>query len=283
MPRRWFATANPQPLRDVEVSHDKASVLDLSFVPGVATGVAALAVGAFLSVAPLSSTSAQEPPQPPSPPPLAPAEGQGAQLYLRDCAWCHGTSIEGTARGPTLAGTGEASNHFYLTTGRMPIADPADPIRRRPPVYSPEEITAIVDHVVRLGGGPASPAVDPQAGDLGQGGELYRLHCGQCHGATGAGFPLLSGRTSPPMWHATAREVAESIRIGPGGMPVFSRETLSDQEVNAVVRYVLYLQEPDDRGGYHLFRVGPLTEGMVAWLIGIVALLVAARLLGERT
>jgi len=250
----------------------------------IAAGFAALAVAAFLWVVPLAPTSAQvPPPPPPPPPPPAAGEALGAQLYLRDCAWCHGNSIEGTARGPSLVGTGEAANHFYLTTGRMPIADPADLIRRRPPIYSPEEITAVVDHVVRLGGGPPSPTVNPQAGELGPGGELYRLHCGPCHGATGAGFPLLSGRNSPALWHATAREVAESIRIGPGGMPVFSPQTLSDQEVNAIVRYVLYLQDPVDRGGYHLFRVGPLTEGMVAWLVGIVLLLCAARLLGERT
>jgi ubiquinol-cytochrome c reductase cytochrome c subunit len=212
---------------------------------------------------PPGGVSAQAP-TPPSP------QGQGGELYLRDCAWCHGANLEGTSRGPTLVGTGEASNRFYLTTGRMPIADPNELIRRRPSVYS-----------AALGGGPASPAVDPAAGDLGPGGELYRLHCGQCHGATGAGFPLLSGRSSPAVWNSTAVEVAQAIRVGPGGMPVFSPETLTDQEVNAIVRYVLYLQDPDDRGGFHLFRVGPLTEGIVAWLVGIVLLLFAARLLGE--
>ena len=214
--------------------------------------------------------------------PTAEPAGRGANLYLRDCAWCHGNSLEGTARAPSLVGVGEASTRFYLATGRMPIAAPDELIRRGPPAYPPEEIRAIVDHVVAVGGGPRSPTVDPDAGDVAQGGELYRLHCGPCHGATGAGFPLLGGRNSPTVWEATPREVAEAIRIGPGGMPVFAPDTLTDEEVDSIVRYVTYLQDPDDRGGYHLFRIGPLTEGVVAWLAGVGLLLLAARRLGGR-
>jgi len=39
---------------------------------------------------------------------------------------------------------------------------------------------------------------------------------------------------------------------------------------------------PDDRGGWSLGHLGPIPEGMVAWLIGIAALLAVARAVGER-
>ena len=253
-----------------------------------AFSLAALAAGPVSTIPPSPVASIPRPATPERTPLLRPtqatpaSESRGAELYLRDCAWCHGSRVEGTARAPSLVGSGEAATRFYLTTGRMPIDSPDDAVRRRPPAYSPEEIRAIADHVTGLGGGPPAPTVDAAAGDVAHGGYLYRLHCGACHGATGAGFPLLRGQISPPMWYASLNEVAEAIRIGPGSMPVFSPETLTDEEVNSIVRYVSYLQDPEDPGGLNLFRVGPITEGAVAWVAGIGLLLLAARMLGER-
>ena len=56
------------------------------------------------------------------------------------------------------------------------------------------------------------------------------------------------------------------MRTGPGQMPVFGPDTFSDHQVNSIVRYVRYLSDPDDPGGFSLGRIGPITEGLVALL-----------------
>jgi ubiquinol-cytochrome c reductase cytochrome c subunit len=65
-------------------------------------------------------------------------------------------------------------------------------------------------------------------------------------------------------------------------MPSFGEESLADEDVAAVAAYVRELQDPEDRGGHPLFRLGPLPEGAVAWIVGIGALLLFVGWAGER-
>jgi ubiquinol-cytochrome c reductase cytochrome c subunit len=46
---------------------------------------------------------------------------------------------------------------------------------------------------------------------------------------------------------------------------------------------VNYTRDPEDRGGWGIGHIGPIPEGMVAWLLAGGALLLAIRLIGERT
>ncbi len=46
--------------------------------------------------------------------------------------------------------------------------------------------------------------------------------------------------------------------------------------------YVEKTKDADNRGGWDLGGVGPIPEGMVAFFIGLLALLIVSRLLGER-
>ncbi|HEX4465650.1 MAG TPA: cytochrome c, partial [Solirubrobacteraceae bacterium] len=82
---------------------------------------------------------------------------------------------------------------------------------------------------------------------------------------------------------ATPTQIAQAIRIGPYVMPRFGTAELSDAQVDSIARYVQSTQHPDDRGGWGIGRIGPIPEGMVTWLLAVVALLLIARLLGERT
>jgi ubiquinol-cytochrome c reductase cytochrome c subunit len=82
---------------------------------------------------------------------------------------------------------------------------------------------------------------------------------------------------------ATSVEVAEAIRTGPSNMPVFGPDTLTDQQVNSIVRYVEYLRDPDHPGGEPLGLVGPITEGFVAILIGLGALMLITRWIEPRS
>src|SRR5699024_11355209 len=46
----------------------------------------------------------------------------GRDLFVANCATCHGLDAQGTEVAPTLVGVGAASVHFQVTTGRMPMA-----------------------------------------------------------------------------------------------------------------------------------------------------------------
>lgn len=220
---------------------------------------------------------------------------RGRVLYLRDCAWCHGDRGEGTDRGPDLDGEldGPAYTDFMLTTGRMPLADPADPTVRAEPAYSAPEIDDLVAYVASFGGGgPEVPRPDPTAGDLALGAELYLENCAACHSSTGVGGALTSGRTAPSLLDSTPVQVAEAMLVGPGclqgtrtcaagegAMPIFE---LDNREVDAIVAYIDNLQTTGARGGAELGRLGPFSEGAVAWLIGLLALVVLVRSIGTK-
>jgi ubiquinol-cytochrome c reductase cytochrome c subunit len=206
---------------------------------------------------------------------------RGHDLFLTSCASCHGAEGGGTAQGPSLRGVGAAAADFQLSTGRMPLSDPTAQAVRKPPAFSPREIKALVAYVASLGHGPPIPDVDPAAGDLSEGGTLFRLNCAACHSAAGTGGALSYGDDAPNLWSATPLQVAEAMRSGPGQMPVFGPDTFSSHQVDSIVRYVRYLHDPDDPGGFSLGRIGPITEGMVALLIGLPVLLFVCRRIEE--
>ena len=64
-------------------------------------------------------------------------------------------------------------------------------------------------------------------------------------------------------------------------MPRFSEHDISAHELDSLVRYVLYTRDPNDRGGWSLEHLGPVPEGIVAWLVAGLALVLAARVIGE--
>ncbi|MGH9050319.1 MAG: cytochrome bc1 complex diheme cytochrome c subunit [Acidimicrobiia bacterium] len=197
---------------------------------------------------------------------------RGHELFLTGCSSCHGVDGEGTDQAPGLVGVGAASADFQLSTGRMPNTEPNRQAVPKPPAYDREEIDALVAYVASLGDGPAIPDIDDPPGDLVGGGRLFTLNCAACHSSAGNGGALSSGRNAPTLHGATRVQVAEAIRTGPGPMPVFGPETLSDKQVNSIVEYVHYLRDPEDPGGLDLGLVGPITEGLVALLFGLVVL-----------
>lgn len=202
--------------------------------------------------------------------------------YLADCATCHGPQGRGTNRGPTLQGVGPASVDFMVRSGRMPLNDPNDQMERRKPKYSDRRINDLIAYASSLtDGGPAIPNVDVAAGDTGRGATLYRLQCAACHSWAGTGGAL-EGRQAPPVTPASAVQVAEAVRTGPGTMPVFGKAALTTRQVNDLTAYTDTLRHPDNRGGSPLKYLGPVAEGAVAIVIGLGAVIAMTRFLGER-
>ena len=64
---------------------------------------------------------------------------------------------------------------------------------------------------------------------------------------------------------------------------MFGSDTITDPELDSLVRYVLYLRHPDDRGGSGLGRAGPLIEGFVGLLVGLGLMVVITRFIGTRS
>jgi ubiquinol-cytochrome c reductase cytochrome c subunit len=88
---------------------------------------------------------------------------------------------------------------------------------------------------------------------------------------------------APPLQAATPVQIAEAVRVGPYLMPAFPERQIDRGQLDSIVRYVLSTRTPPDRGGWGIGNLGPIPEGMVAWLLAGAALLIAVRLLGERS
>ena len=224
----------------------------------------------------------------PAPPPTSAAQRaqiqRGRTLFLDGCSSCHGNDAKGKQNiAPTLVGAGSAAADFYLTTGRMPLSNPTDQPTRAPPAYNRQDIDALDAYVGSLGQGPAIPRVNIAMGNLANGLSSFTLHCAGCH-QVGAAGGIVTGAIAPPLndKDITPTQIAEAIRIGPYLMPNFNTNQISAQDINDIARYVRSTVHPDDAGGWGIGHIGPIPEGMIAWFLAIVSLLLVARLIGER-
>lgn len=247
-----------------------------------------------------ASTASAAPPTGPDP-----LIEQGRDLYLTGCASCHGADGAGVRiadpgdgignevlndadgrgelRGPSLLESGEAAAYYYLSTGRMPLGNTDDQPRRKEPAYTEEEIDALVAYVGSLGDGPPVPEIHLDDADVAEGGVLFRANCQACHSAFGSGGALSYGRAAPSLHSSEPTEVGAAIRVGPGQMPVFGPDAISDEELDDVAAYVELLRTPDNPGGLQIGRNGPVPEGFVVWLFGIGGLLLVVAWIGGRS
>ena len=210
----------------------------------------------------------------------------GRTLFEESCASCHGLVGRGAPQaGPSLLDAGAAALDFQLSTGRMPMTgEPGEQPNRKETRFTDAEIDAIVAYVTSLPGAtdePAIPDVDADRGDVARGLETFTSHCAGCHQVAGAGG-LVVQALAPRLGEATPEQVAEAVRTGPYVMPRFDERTIDAQALDDVAAYVRYTQDPQDPGGLSLGHLGPIPEGMVAWLVGAAALVAVARLLGTR-
>jgi ubiquinol-cytochrome c reductase cytochrome c subunit len=217
----------------------------------------------------------------------------GAQLFAGNCASCHGSDGAGVTspaqagagdvrgRGPSLRGVGALAADFYLRTGYMPLDNAnQQPTRRRVQLTAPER-RALVAYVASLAPGPPIPRPHPERGSVPEGLELFTQHCAGCHQVAAQGG-VVSGARVPPLTRVSPVEIAESVRIGPYVMPTFSKRAISDDELDSIIAYVKSAQRPEDAGGWGIGHVGPVPEGMVAWLIAGIALVLACAMIGKR-
>ncbi|HET9649415.1 MAG TPA: cytochrome c [Microlunatus sp.] len=204
---------------------------------------------------------------------------EGKALFAVGCSSCHGLNGEGQVsehiQGPPLVGVGAAAVEFQVSTGRMPMAKPGAQAPVKPSRYTEDEVLALAAYVQSLGPGPEipDPSMYDTAGltdeDLSRGGELFRTNCSACHNFEGAGGALPTGKYAPSLRGVSNLHLYEAMITGPQQMPVFSDQVLTPDDKRAIIGYLNTLHAKPNQGGLALGGLGPVSEGLWAWILGL--------------
>src|SRR5690606_17727836 len=226
---------------------------------------------------------------------------EGKDLYDVACITCHGANLQGDQdRGPSLVGVGEGAVYFQVHSGRMPMMSNDAQAERKAPRYTEAQTLAMAAYISANGGGPelvynedGTIAMEELRGsnydgimdaqDIARGGELFRLNCASCHSFTGRGGALSSGKYAPPLDPANEQEIYQAMLTGPQNMPKFSDRQLSADEKKDIIAFIKATKETPSPGGWGLGGLGPVSEGLFMWGIGIMVLIAAAMWIGSRS
>jgi ubiquinol-cytochrome c reductase cytochrome c subunit len=219
---------------------------------------------------------------------LASQVEEGRKLFLVGCSTCHGTNGEGITTdrgnnlGPSLVGVGAAAVDFQVGTGRMPMPQPGAQAPRKDVAYSEEETAALAAFVATLGPGPAIPdesdysieGLDSAAQEAAivRGGQLFLTNCTACHNFEGSGGAMPRGGYAPKIRGVEPKYIYEALLTGPQTMPTFSNGNLTPDEKRDVIAYLGSLDDAAAIGGFTMGGLGPVAEGLFAWVVGISAL-----------
>ena len=171
----------------------------------------------------------------------------GAAVYARYCALCHGADREGYAadnapslRSPQLMGAAPGS---YLWTaisyGRpnTPMAAFQDTLGGP---LSHDQQHGLMDWLIKESGVQRAPVADvPVNGDAEQGKAVYAKHCAECHGENGEGGT--GTVVAHPVFLATASDafIRYTIAKGRDGTPMMAyADKLSAAEIDNVVAFL---------------------------------------------
>lgn len=227
---------------------------------------------------------------------------EGKALYDVACITCHGANLQGVKdRGKSLIGVGEGATYFQVHSGRMPMLRNEAQAARKTPRYSEHQVLAIAAYVQANGGGAgivknedgtvameslrgknAGPNGEIDPADVARGSELYRMNCASCHNFTGRGGALSGGKYAPVLDPANEQEIYQAMLTGPQNMPKFSDRQLSADEKKDIIAYLKNAKETPTQGGWGLGGIGPVTEGLAMWIVGIAAMVAAALWIGSR-
>jgi len=212
----------------------------------------------------------------------------GRHLYVVSCSSCHGLNAEGvvtkrgTNYGPPLVGVGAAAVDFQVGTGRMPLQQSGTQAPAKDPAFNSDEVRALSAYIASLGPGPSIPDTDAYNAQgateamVVRGGQLFLTNCSACHNYAASGGALPHGRYAPPLLDVESKYMYEAMLTGPQQMPVFSDEVLTPEDKLSIISYINVLKSQPAYGGSGLGSLGPTTEGLYGWLLGIGSLVLAA-------
>jgi ubiquinol-cytochrome c reductase cytochrome c subunit len=218
--------------------------------------------------------------------PAADDVASGRQLFLANCATCHGLNAQGTQAGPTLVGVGAASVDFQVGTGRMPLAGPGVQAQRQDEIkFNDEQIAALAAYVASLAPGPAIPSeedLNTDGANVALGGELFRVNCAMCHNFAGSGGALTRGKYAPTLKGVEGIDVYEAMLTGPQSMPVFNDQNITPENKKNIIAFIDETYNQGNQGGMNLGNLGPVSEGMFIWIFGLGIMVAIAVWLGSK-
>lgn len=197
---------------------------------------------------------------------LTASSEDGAAVYAEECSTCHGADAEGGLTQPNLHGL-PISNASIDSVAEI-VRDGRNRMDSMAGELSEAQIAAVASYVVNTWGA---------VGDVALGGELFRLNCAGCHGAAGRGGALIYSETNAPSLETGSDAITVgAIRKGPGTMPAFNEAVLDSASVASIAEYLHVIREPSRPGGLAVAPPGPVTEGLLAGVLGLGAALILA-------
>lgn len=171
----------------------------------------------------------------------------GAEIYARYCALCHGADREGYAadeapslRSPQLIASAPGGYLWSaIAYGRPNTAMAAFADTQGGPL-SHDAQHVLMDWLIEESGLKRKPIADsPVVGDPVSGAKQYKKHCAECHGESGEGG---SGTAlAHPVFLATASDsfIRHTVANGRDGTPMLAYEDrLSETQINDVVSFL---------------------------------------------
>jgi len=180
---------------------------------------------------------------------FADASGVGEEIWVSQCAPCHGTNGEGGV----ASGIQEATTPFDEIV--QLITNGAAGMPGFGPTLNPGEIEAVSRYVESLRtNAPSDPGETPPPNEAGAAG--YSANCAACHAAdgTGASAPALSGTS------LTNEDLVSIITDGRGGMPGYGA-TLAVGEIEAIAQFVADLGSAPRTEGPSPIALGAVVYG----------------------
>ena len=210
---------------------------------------------------------------------------EGKRLFAANCASCHGKNAEGTKAAPSLIGVGSASVDFQVGTGRMPGQASGPQLIKKEVQFTEAQTEALAAYVASLAPGPSVPDEKWLAtnGDTTRGGELFRINCAMCHNAVGAGGALTEGKFAAELKGVDPKHIYEAMLTGPQNMPVFNDNNLTPQDKQDIISYLKYVENNPSAGGEELANLGPVAEGLFAWIFMLGGIVVITIWLGAKS
>lgn len=210
---------------------------------------------------------------------------EGKKLFLANCASCHGKNAEGSSAAPSLIGVGAAAVDFQVGTGRMPGQASGPQMFKKDVQFTDEQIDQLAAYVASLAPGPAVPSEQYTTtnGDTTRGGELFRINCAMCHNAVGAGGALTQGKFAPALTGVSEKHIYEAMVTGPQNMPVFNDANLTPQDKKDIISYLKFVEKNPSAGGYELANLGPVVEGLFAWIFALGGIIAITIWLGAKS
>ena len=164
----------------------------------------------------------------------------GRNLFVNNCAVCHGADGHGALHFPDLAdkdwkwGGDPATIEASIAGGRTGVMAPWKD------VLGPAGVDDAVAYVLTLSGRSAA------SGDAAHGKELFATYCSVCHGENGRGNPTLGApNLTDSIWlhGGSPQQIRDTILNGRTGVMPAQQDRLGAARVRLLAAYVLGLGE----------------------------------------